>query len=162
MAKAEYLFEDFLKEVHPEHHEFVAQLNDFLVPEKCSMKIELAKSGYVLSYVHKKTKKVIANYVFRKSGMLVRIYGESVNKYNEFLNSLPDEMINAIEKASVCKRMLDPASCNSRCSMGYDFTVKGDRYQKCKYGSFMFLINHNSIPFIKEFIENEVRAREAA
>ena len=37
--------------------------------------------------------------------MLVRIYGVHVNRYEEVLETLPDEMIHAVEKAPICKRI---------------------------------------------------------
>lgn len=157
MSDKDLQFEDFLNEVNPIYRDFVNQTNDFFLQNGCKIKVELAKNGYVVSYSY--NKRVIANYVFRKSGMIIRIYGEFINKYNDFIETLPSGMIKSIEKAPVCKRLIDPTKCNSRCSMGYDFTLKGTRYQKCKYNSFMFEINDENIPFIKIFLENEFRER---
>jgi hypothetical protein len=77
------------------------------------------------------------------------------------MNTLPEEMIKAIGKSSVCKRMIDPNTCNSRCTMGYDFIIGSKRFQKCKNSSFMFLISDENNPYIKSFIENEVTERTA-
>ncbi len=56
--------------------------------------------------------------------MLVRIYGVHVNDYEDILETLPDEMVHAILKAPICKRMADPDACNPKCSMGYDFWLR--------------------------------------
>jgi len=68
-------------------------------------------------------------------------------------------MVKAIDAALVCKRLLDPTACNSKCSAGYDFTVSGKRFQKCKNGCFVFFINNENNSYIKSFVENEMRAR---
>jgi hypothetical protein len=108
-----------------------------------------------------RNKRVILNFVFRKSGLIVRIYGDAVNAYLDFMETLPDGMIRAIEKAPVCKRLIDFTKYNSRCRMGYDFVLKGKHHQKCRYNCFMFLVSHENNPFIRDFLENELNAREA-
>jgi len=157
MDKADIKFEDFLMEVDPDNLKFVLSLHEYLLQNGCTVKIQPAKSGYVVSYTH--SKKVIANYVFRKKGLIIRIYGDHICDYNDFLNTLPDEMIKAIEKAPICKRLADPTKCNSRCPMGYVFTIKDTNYQKYRYNSFMFLINDTSAPHIKTFIEHVIKGR---
>ena len=154
-------YENFLNEVHPVYREAADQIHDYLLRSGCKIKIQPAKSGYVVSYSDPRTKKVAANFVFRKNGLIIRIYGENFNKYIDFLEELPAGMIKSMEKSAVCKRLIDPSKCNSRCGMGYDFTVKGVRFQKCRYGCFMFEINDENIPFIKAFVENEIRERIA-
>lgn len=158
--KEETPFGDFLSEVNPACLGFVTRLHEYLLENDCSVKIESAKSGYVVSYSLNKTKKVVANYVFRKKGLIIRIYGDYVSNYMEFINTLPEEMAKAIEKAPVCKRLVDPAKCNSRCPMGYVFTLKGTEYQKCRYNSFMFLINDENTSYIKTFLEHELEERK--
>ena len=161
MEKKSYQFDDFLKDVHPAHQAFVRQTNDSLRHCGYQIKIEMAKSGFVVSYFDAKTKRSLANFVFRKSGLAVRIYGERVNRYLDFMEALPDALAQLIDKAPVCKRLVDPLTCNSRCPMGYDFAMKGKHHQKCRYGGFMFPVSDESIPYIEAFIANEVRERSA-
>lgn len=160
MSKEGLNFEDFLMEVDSACLEIVLHLHEYLLEQECTVKLEAAKSGYVVSYSHSKTKKVIANYVFRKKGLLIRIYGDHVSNYAEFVNTLPEGMVKAIEKAPVCRRLIDPTKCNSRCPMGYVFTLNGTEYKKCRYNSFMFLVNDESAPFIKTFLEHELAERD--
>ena len=61
-------FEEFLASVSEQNQEFVKELHNQLMESGCKIEIKSAKSGYMVSYLyHKKT---IANYVFRKKGML--------------------------------------------------------------------------------------------
>lgn len=159
MDEVKIKFDDFLMDVEPENLSFVLELNDYLLENGCSIKIQAAKSGYVVSYTH--LKKVLANYVFRKNGMIIRIYGNHIGDYNRFLNDLPDDMVKAIQKAPVCKRLLDSSKCNSRCPMGYTFLLKDETYKKCRYSSFMFPVNSESGSYIKVFLENEIIERTA-
>ena len=161
MEKKEYRFEDFLLDVHPAYQEFVTHLHADLLLHGYQIKIEMAKSGFLVTYFNVKTKRSVVNFVFRKKGLVVRIYGENVNQYLDFMDTLPDSMTKAIDKAPVCKRLVNPAACNPRCPMGYDFIMKGSHHQKCRYSGFMFPVNEESIPFIKTFVEREVIERAA-
>lgn len=156
MEKTE--FNDFIATVPAENQDFVKELHDRLMEHGCKIEIKTAKSGYMVSYIY--NKKTVANYVFRRKGMLVRIYGVHVNEYEEVLETLPDEMARSIQKAPICKRMADPNACNPRCSMGYDFWMKGEHYQKCRSSAFMFLACPENNPFIRTLLLNEVKAWE--
>ncbi|MBU3877264.1 hypothetical protein HGO97_015775 [Faecalicatena sp. AGMB00832] len=147
-------FDDFIASVPVENQEFVKELHDKLIDLGCKIEIKTAKSGYMVSYIY--NKKTVANYVFRKKGMLVRIYGVHVNEYEKILETLPDEMISAIQKAPICKRLADPNDCNPRCSMGYDFWLKGEHYQKCRNSAFLFLVCPQNNPSIQSLLLNEV------
>jgi len=102
----------------------------------------------------------LANFVFRKSGLVIRVYGDYVHKYNDYLETLPIGMVKGIEKAPVCKRLIDITKCNSKCRMGYEFTLKGNHHQKCQYNCFMFPVNDENIPFIREFLERELEGKK--
>lgn len=159
MAKEDIRFEDFLMTVEPGNLDFVIGLHGFLLQSGCEVKIQSAKSGYVVSYYL--AKRAVLNYVFRKKGLTVRIYGDHIGHYNDLLETLPDGMVKTIEKAPICKRLADPAKCNSRCPMGYIFTLRGSGYQKCRYNGFLFLVDESSGPYIKKFLENEIKERTA-
>lgn len=161
-TKETYTIEQFLSDVAPNHIPFVMEIDAFLTSRGFKTKVELAKSGYVVSYRHPKTKKVLLNYLFRKSGMLVRIYGDHVAEYLDFLQTLPAGMAAAVAKEPNCKRLLDPAACNSRCPMGYVFSIRGEQHQKCRYSAFMFAVNDETMPFLRGLIEKEAAARDAA
>lgn len=149
-------FQDFLATVEGDNQKFVGELHDELTALGCKADIKSAKSGYVVSY--SLNKKTIANYVFRKKGLLARIYASHIAQYMELLDALPDSMVSAIQKAPVCKRLLDPAACNQKCSMGYDFILKGERQQKCRNNAFLFLLDETSRPHVKSLLLHEVKA----
>lgn len=149
-------FDDFMASVAIENQDFIKELHDKLMELGCKVEIKAAKSGYMVSYIF--NKKTVANYVFRKKGMFVRIYGVHVNEYEELLNTLPEQMIHAIEAAPVCKRLVEPGSCNPKCSMGYDFWLKGEHYQKCRSSAFLFLVCPQYNPYIQSLLLNEAQA----
>ena len=151
-----YTFDDFLATVDVENQQFVSDLHDELTKLGCTLEVKSAKSGYVASY--SLNKKTVANYVFRKKGLLVRIYAGHIAQYMDVLDTLPEEMVQAISKAPVCKRLAGSAPCNQKCAMGYDFILKGERLQKCRSNAFMFLLNDKSRPFVKTLLLYEVQA----
>lgn len=159
MAQNSITMDDFLLDVHPMLHAYVRQMHDNLMEAGCAMEITRAKSGYVASYKYKK--RTVLNYVFRKAGMIARIYGDHFTSYLDTIEALPDSMAAAIDQAPACKRLLDPERCSSRCSMGYAFTLRGKPHKKCRYSCFQFLITPESMPHIEALLGGELKARTA-
>lgn len=149
-------FHDFIGSVDAENQEFVIDMHDELMKRGCKTDVKLARSGYLVTY--SLNKKSIANYVFRKKGLLVRIYANHIASYMGVLDTLPEDMARAVREAPVCKRLVDPSACNPKCSMGYDFLLKGQRMQKCRNGAFMFLLNEENNPFVKTLLLRETEA----
>ena len=161
MAKEEIGFDQFLADVDPAYQNFIGGLHQYLIDNGCKAKVELKKSGNFVAYTHGKSKRSVANLLFRKKGLIARIYGEKAGRYLAFMDTLPDEMFFAIQKAPVCKRLINPENCNPKCSMGYDFVTRGAHFQKCKNNCFMFDVNEGNNPYIQAFLENEIRERAA-
>lgn len=158
MAKEKISYEDFIATVNDKDKDFVNELHIDFTSHGCKIEIKEAKSGFVVSYTF--NKKTVANYVFRKSGLIIRIYANHIVGYMEFLDTFPVDMIASMQTAPVCKRLINPDDCNSRCAMGYDFILKGERQQKCRIGAFMFLLNDEHNPYIKSFVSSELKACE--
>jgi hypothetical protein len=159
MVKAEYVFEDFLESVDKDFKDFVGKVHGALLKNDYKPKIESKASGLFISYAHPKTKRSILNFLFRKKGLLVRIYGDNCNKYEDLINRLPENMVKQIDKAGVCKRLVDPQACNSKCALGYGFYIGEKRYQKCRNSSFYFDVDVESAPFLLRMIEGEIAGR---
>lgn len=159
MSDMKEAFGQFIESVGEENREFVLKLNDYLLENNCKCDIKTSKSGYVVSYILCETKRTLVNFVFRKSGVKIRIYADHVAEYQEFLDELPDKMKKEIKKASVCKRLLNPDDCNPKCAMGYSFVLEGLPYQKCRYMAFMPTLNEQNNPYIKGFLERELSIR---
>lgn len=135
---------------------FVQDINDFLLSNNCKRDIKTAKSGFTVSYLLQATKKTLATFVCRKTGIKLRIFPQNVNEYESFLDTLPAKMKKEIIKSSVCKRLINPDDCNSKCAMGYDFIMDRERYQKCRYMAFMPTLSEENNPYIKEFLQKEL------
>lgn len=148
-------YDEFL-EITGSSRSLVEDINGFLLDNNCKREIKTAKSGFTVSYLLQDTKKTLAVFVCRKTGIKIRIYPQRLNEYMNFLDSLPANMKKEIAKASVCKRLLNPDDCNPKCVMGYDFIMDKVRYQKCRYSAFMLTITEESISYIKKFLQNEI------
>ena len=158
MAAEKLSFEQFL-EAGADYHDYIQDLHDYLLGNGCKATFEGKKTGLLGSYKHTKTKKSVINLLLKKRGLLVRIYGENTGNYPDFLNTLPGEMVQSIGGSPECKRLVH-GTCSPKCT-GYDVTIAGDRFQKCRYGCFEFLVTSESWPYIKSFVENELSARAA-
>ena len=161
MAKEKFSIEQFLAVVDASYKPFVQDLHNYLIDGGCKATVEEKKSGFFASYKHTKSKKSIVNLLFRKAGLFVRIYGENASKYLDFLNTLPGEMVQSIEESTACKKLIDPDSCSPTCPTGYDFTIGSKHFKVCRYSGFVFLVTNKSNPYIKSFVENEMKERMA-
>jgi len=157
MAQEKITFEQFMEAVDVGNKPFVQDLHNYLLESGCKVAFEEKKSGYLASYKYGKPPKALLNFVFRKDGMLTRIYGERISGYPDFLNSLPAEMVEHFHKAGDCKRLVNN-TCSPKCS-GYDFMVGDEHFQKCRYNCFEFLMTEISKPYIKTFVEHELKGR---
>jgi hypothetical protein len=155
-----YQFDDFLSKVSANDRKFVSNIHEILLRDGYKFKIEAKSSGFFVSYSHPKTKRSMLNFFFRKNGFFVRIYADNFSEYTEFLNHLPEKMKKEIEKALVCKRLINPDDCNPKCIKGYDFYVNDNHYQKCRYNCFQFVVSSEKISVLSEFIENERKERQ--
>ena len=149
-------FEAFLASVDGGDREFVRALHGALTQAGCKLEIKQAKSGFVASYV--RNKKTVLNYVFRKKGLIARIYANHIQQYMELLDALPGDMVRAIQDAPPCKRLLDPDACNPKCAMGYDFLLGGQRLQRCRYSAFQFPVCPEHNPHIQALVLREAGA----
>ena len=152
-------FKLFLNCIDEDNQDFVQELNDYLIKNNCKCDIKPAKSGYLVSYILKDSKRTLATFVIRKSGVKIRIYPENINKYEDFLNTLPNKMKKDIKKASICKRLVNPDDCNPKCVKGYNFMLEDEMYQKCRYMAFMPTLNNENNLYIKQFLEQELACR---
>ena len=147
----------FMETVDERFRSFVNQINEHLTGNGCKCDIKLQKSGYVVSYVLNRRKRTLATFVSRKSGMKLRIYPEHIQEYQSFLDTLPEKVKKEIKKSSVCKRLVNPDDCNSKCAMGFTFVLDGVQYQKCRYMAFQPTLSEENNPYIKKFLDEELR-----
>ncbi len=151
-------FHMFMETVDERFSSFVSQIDAYLTGNGCKCDIKSAKSGYVVSYVSNGSKRTLAAFVSRKTGMKLRIYPEHIQAYQSFLDTLPEKVKKEIRKASACKRLIDPDACNPKCVMGYTFAMDGEQYQKCRYMAFQPTLSEENNPYIKQFLEKELQA----
>jgi len=160
MAQEKLNFEHFLSQTNVDRFAFTQDLHNYLLENGCKATFEEKKTSLLGSYKHTKTKKTIINLLLREQGLFVRIYGENLNTYRDFLETLTAGMIANIQEAGVCKRLAH-GTCSPKCA-GYDFTIGGEHFQKCRYSCFEFLVTDESAPYIRAFVEKETAARVGA
>ena len=161
MPKQAISFDDFLLAAGAEHKIFINKLHVFLQENDCTWKIREAANGYVVSYVHKPTKRTVANFLFRKKMLMLRAYADNTLSYMDFMAQLPNAMKDTIREGGNCSRLVDPAACNSRCLKGFDFILDGERLQKCRcHMSFTFFLSDEAKPHLLRIMEYELQARK--
>lgn len=146
-------FEDFLETVGEDNRKFAEELNEFLLANGCGRYIKDAKSGPVVTYLH--DKKTLLNFVQRKSGTQARIYAAHAGEYGDFLDTLPEKLKNKTKKASDCRKLTGTGD-DPKCPGGYEFTMDGGVYQKCRNNAFMIPLSEENNPFIRKFLEKEL------
>lgn len=118
-------FMPFLNDIPAESQGFVLELDKYLTSKGSKRTIRAAKSGFVTSYASPVTGKALLNYVFRKTGVKMRIYAQSIGENSDILSDLPENMKADIRKSGNCKK-LNGLNCSPTCSGGYAFTMDGE------------------------------------
>ena len=145
----------FLNEVPPSLQGFVLELDDYLLGKECKRKIEPAKNGYVTTYMLPGSGKSLLNYVFRKTGIKIRIYAAGISAYDAILNDFPDKMKKEIIKAGDCKKLVG-GTCSPICPAGYTFIMDGVEYKKCRSMAFLHNLDKESTEYILKLIKSEL------
>lgn len=155
MAKT---YDDFFAIVDEEKKRFVTDMHSLFMDNGCKIEVKEAKQGFVVSYSYTKDKKKVAimNYVFRKKGMLARVYAKHVSMYQELLSSFPEEMKKEMLKAGDCLRLNKISECCPNCAAGFEYTMDGIDYKKCRNSAFFWLITRESEGFIEQVVRKEV------
>lgn len=83
-------FTEYIELLPQDIHETVQNIHTELTAMGFAEEIREAKSGPVLSYL--KDRKVLLNYVYRKSGIKLRLYAAGIAEYEERLAGLPDRI----------------------------------------------------------------------
>lgn len=156
IAMSNSAFLEFVETIEESNKDFAREIDQYLLEHNCQREVKTAKSGFTVSYIRNETKKTLATFVCRKTGVKLRVYPQNVNEYEAFLDTLPEKTKKGIEKASVCKRLINPEDCNSKCVKGYDFLMDGRRHQKCRYMAFMLALNEENSPHIMAFLQKEL------
>lgn len=156
MAKPKPGFDEFIASVDESCEDFVRKLDADFTAAGAKIEVKEAKSGYMVSY--KLGGKTVINFVFRKKGLIIRIYANHVNEYMDFLDTMSADMKSCAKNAPDCRRLLNPEDCNPKCQKGYQFVLDGEFHQKCRIGAFMFAVTDENKPSIAEFVARELNA----
>ena len=87
------------------HQGFILELDKYFTSKGSKRTIKAAKSGFVTSYTSPVTGKALLNYVFRKTGVKMRIYAQSIGEHSDILSDLPENMKADIIKSGECKKL---------------------------------------------------------
>ena len=93
----------FLQDIPEEYTGFVLTLDEYLTTRGSKRTVKVAKSGFVASYTSPKTGRALLNYVFRKTGVKVRVYAEHIGSHPEVLRDLPRGMKAEIQRPATAK-----------------------------------------------------------
>ena len=131
------------------------ELDKYLTSKGSNRTIKDAKSGFVTSYSSPVTGKALLNYVFRKTGVKMRIYAQSIGTYADILSDFPENMKNDIRKAGDCKKLCG-LNCSPTCPGGYSFSMDGEEYKKCKNMAFFHSLTEENYDAIEKLIRSEL------
>ena len=145
----------FLNDIPAESQGFVLELDKHLTSKGSKRTIKAAKSGFVTTYASPVKGKALLNYVFRKTGVKMRIYAQSIGVHSDILSNLPENMKADIRKAGNCKK-LTGLKCSPTCKGGYTFTMDGEEFKKCKNMAFFHSLTEENFDAIKKLIDSEL------
>lgn len=154
----EIVFNDFLGQLKTEESALAEVIDGLFMQGGCKREIKKSASGYTVSYLSAKTKKTLANFVCRKTGLKIRLMPPKPFECDDMVGSLPDNMRKDMTRGNECKRLSGADVCNPRCQMGYSFTVEGEKYNKCRSMAFLFAVTEKNLDKIIVFINRALAA----
>jgi len=160
MEQSDYQFQDFFTQVNDDYKDFVHTVNEKFLQEGCKVKIGSSKTT-LFSVKYTQGRRGIFNFMLRKKGLKASVYAANFAQYPDVLDRMPESMVEQIAKVPACKNMAGPGACMDKC-IGYDFHIRGTHYQRCKFSCFQFDVDAESIPFLLELLESELKARREA
>lgn len=146
-------FEEFLNILNEGEIPLAITINDLYLSNGCKREIKQSASGFTVSYISGVTKKTLANFICRKTGLKIRITPPKPFDCGELLCDLPENMKKDMVRGNTCKRLLGENVCNSRCLMGYTFTLDNEMYNKCRSMAFLFSVTDENLSHILAFIQ---------
>lgn len=149
------MFIRFLQDIPAAYQRFVLEMDEYLIAKGSKRTIKAAKSGFVTSYSSPASGRALLNYVFRKSGVKMRIYAEHIGEHPKVLNCFPDSMKSDIKKAGDCKKLAGSA-CTPTCPAGYTFVMDGEEYRKCRNMAFFHSLTAGNMEHILKLIQAEI------
>jgi hypothetical protein len=152
----DYDINNVIETIDREHKDFALEIHTLFVNKNYKCNIDSKSAGYLVVYKDPRTKKSAFNFYFRKNGLHVRLYFAFKSG-----NVTPtDYMVSEIDKQPDCKRLTNTGECSDRCPMGFDFELRGKRYQKCRMSAFSFLVTEESKPVIEKWVREGILAGE--
>ena len=145
----------FLNDIPAESQGFVLELDKYLTSKGSKRTIKAAKSGFVTSDSSPLTGRALLNYVFRKTGVKMRIYAQSIGTYADMLSDFPENMKNDIREAGDCKKLCG-LNWSPTCPGGYSFSMDGEEYKKCKNMAFFHSLTEENYDAIEKLIRSEL------
>lgn len=149
-------FEDFLNNLTAEELPLAADINDLYISNGCKRDIKESASGHTVSYISGNTKKTLASFVCRKTGLKIRLTPQKPFDCVDLLHDLPENMKKDMIRGNNCKRLSNENVCNPRCLMGYTFTLDGETYGKCRAMAFLFSVTEENMSHILAFIRQSL------
>lgn len=149
-------FEDLLNILSATEVPLATTINDLYISVGCKRDIKESASGFTVSYISGTTKKTLANFICRKTGLKIRITPQKPFDCADLLSDLPDNMKKDMTRGNTCKRLQGENVCNPRCLMGYAFTLDGETYHKCRSMAFLFSVTDENFPYIRAFIQKSL------
>lgn len=164
MKKQELSLYDCLGFLANDNKAFLQEISDYLTRHNYKLKEECTNSGYKCSYSHAKTRRAIAKFYSQNAGLHVQIYADCLNGYEDFIQSLPQSLLELMKKGTNCRKLDGRSACKPwgyrECVGGYDCVIDDIRYKKCRYNNFKFELCDENKEYIKSFIRHECKARE--
>ena len=149
-------FQNFLNNLPEAIQETVIRINQELTADGFQLNIKEAKSGPVVSY--SKGKKVLMNYVCRKSGIKIRLYAAGILNYESILETVPKKTKVELLKARDCKK-LNGQDCSPACPGGYIYQMDCNEYKKCRSTAFLMSVTPDACDFIYAIVKAEAKER---
>ena len=123
-------------------------------------KIEYCKAGL-------KTKRYVARFYFRDSGLVFRLYFSNIDKHREHIENAPEfiraPFTNDVGRCKQCDKNGGCIGKKGQCSFKKSYTIGGSLYEKCAGENYYFdNLDLSSVPQYMELLNRFYPSKKPA
>ncbi len=133
--KPVFVFEEIIKTFPVEMQEYLLKLHHQYISLGCKYDTKDLCLRVNFIYSHKSRGTIGSINISPVNGCVIKINAENINDYVGMIEKFPSTIVKAIENGYDCAKKNNPIACNPKCR-GYEFSVNGKQYFKCKHLNF--------------------------
>lgn len=151
-----FVFEDAVRALPAKMQDYLLKLHKKYMDMGCKYSCKYLCMHMHFSYSYKKCGVIASINLSPADGCVLKINAKNISDYTEMVKDFPAPLMDAVTNGHDCGKMQSPENCKPNCR-GYEFTIDGKLYLKCKHLNFYIpLVDLSYGRAIEDWIDKEI------